>query len=269
MTWWNQLWEIFWPEWALRALGVAGVWAATWFLVRHLSRWVGRLDRRLPGVDLDERELRLVDGLLDTGIVLVALILSTYLLNLTGLLYGLLTAAGVAGVALGFAIKDVASNFVSGAFLLLGRTFVAGDVIEVAGYSGTVKKITLRTTEIVTFDGPVVTIPNSNLATNAVLNYSEADRRRVRVPLSLMVDQDLEQAVAILLDQARADQRVLKEPAPNVIVGEVRDRTVELTLFCFTAPGDWFQTASDLRKGSVEALQAAGIALAMPVLKNY
>jgi len=268
VTWWSQFLELIWPEWVLRILGVVAVWVAARWLVRHLGQWIGKLDRRVEEVDLDRRELQALDRLLDVGVTLLALLLTAYLLNLTGILLGLLTAAGVMGIALGFAAKDVVSNFISGFFLILDQTLAVGDFVDVGGYSGTVKQVTLRATEIVTLDGTVVTIPNSAVATGAVVNYSLAERRRVRLLFSLMIDQDLDRAAAVMLEQARADGRVLADLAPNVTVNDVRDQTMELALTCFAAPDDWLQLASDLRKAIVEALGEAGIELAVPVLKN-
>jgi len=268
VTWLNQLVEIVWLEWTLRILGVVAVWAVVWWAVHHLGQWVARLGSHVEPAELDQRDLKVVNYLVNTGVILAALILTTALLKLTGLLLGLLTTAGVVGLILGFAVKDVVANFISGAFLLMDQTLVVGDAVEVAGQSGTVKNISLRTTKIVTYDGPVVTLPNSLIANSAVVNYSLAKRRRVRMTFSLMVDQDLERAAQAMLEAARADERVLEDPAPNVVVGDVRDRTVELELICYAAPADWFQLSSDLRKGVVAALQEAGVELAVPVLKN-
>lgn len=268
MAWWNRLLETIWPDWVLRILALVVVWAVAWWLVRYLGRWLRRVSSRVEGAELDERELWLVDRILDATVIVAALLLTAYLLNLTELLYGVLTAAGVMGVAVGFAVKDVVANFVSGIFLILDQTFAVGDSVEVEGYSGTVKRLTLRTTEIETFDGPVVTLPNSILATSAVVNYSIAERRRVRLPFSVMADQDLGLAAQVLLETAQTDIRVLEDPAPKVVFGEIRDRSVELVLIAYAAPGDWFQLASDLRKAVLEAFGRADVELAMPILKN-
>ncbi len=269
MTWWDHLRETIWPGWALRILALVAVWVVAWRLVRYLGRWLRQVSSRVRGAALDERELWLVERILGAVVLVAALLLTTYLLNLTGLLYGLLTAAGVAGVAVGFAVKDVAANFISGLFLILDRTFVVGDLVEAGGYSGTVKRLTLRATEIESFDGPVVTLPNSVLATSAVVNYSVAERRRVRLPFAVMAGQDLARAAQVLLETAQADARVLADPAPQVLFGEIRDRTVELVLLAYCAPKDWFQLTSDLRRAVLEAFSKAGVELGMPVLKNF
>ncbi|MBC7225134.1 MAG: mechanosensitive ion channel family protein [Anaerolineae bacterium] len=268
MTWWDRMLATIWPNWVLRILALVAVWAVAWWLVRYLGRWLRRASSRVEGAELDERELWLVDRVLDAAVIIVALLVTAYLLNLTGLLYSILTAAGVLGVAVGFAVKDVVANFVSGIFLILDQTLVVGDSVKAGGYSGTVKRQTLRTTEIETVDGPVVTLPNSILATSAVVNYSVAERRRVNLPFAVMADQDLARAASVLLETAQADARVLQDPAPRVVFGEIRDRTVELVLVAYSAPGDWSQLTSDLRAAVLEAFGKAGVELAMPILKN-
>ncbi|MGQ9456709.1 MAG: mechanosensitive ion channel family protein [Anaerolineae bacterium] len=268
MAWWSRLLEATWPGWVLRIAALVAVWAAAWWLVRRLGRWLPRVGGRVEGAELAPRELWLVERALDTAVIMAALLLTTYLLNLTELLYGVLTAAGVMGVAVGFAVKDVVANFVSGLFLILDRTFIVGDWVDAGGHSGIVKRLTLRTTALETFDGPVVTLPNSILATSAVVNYSVAARRQVRLPFAVMADQDLAQAAKVLLETAQADARVLRDPAPQVVFGEIRDRAVELVLLAYCAPGDWFQLTSDLRRTILEAFARAGVELAMPILKN-
>lgn len=268
MTWWDRVVETIWPGWVFRGLALVAVWAAAWWLVRRLGRWLRWVGRRVEGTALDERELWIVDRALDAVIVVAALLLTTYLLDLTELLYGLITAAGVMGVAVGFAVKDVVANFVSGVFLILSRTFVVGDWVEAAGYSGTVKRLTLRITEIETFDGPVVTLPNSTLAASAVVNYSAARRRRIQIPFAVMADQDLGRAAQVLLETTQSDPRILKDPVPQVRFGEIRDRTVELVLLAYCAPGDWLPLTSDLRGAVLQAFAKAGVEWAMPILKN-
>jgi len=268
MSWWERAVQVLWPGWVLRVLALVAVWAIAWWLVRHLGGWARRAIGRAKGVTLDERELALVNWGVDALVILTALLLTTYLLNLTELLYGVLTAAGVVGVAVGFAVKDVVANFVSGLFLILDKAVVVGDWVEVGGYSGTVKRLTLRTTALETVDGPVVVLPNSILATSAVVNDSVAERRRVRLPFAVMADQDLGQAAKVLLETAQADARVLADPAPQVAFGEVRDRTVELVLLAYCAPGDWLSLTSDLRRAALEASLKAGVELAVPIRRN-
>ncbi|HIC93652.1 MAG TPA: mechanosensitive ion channel [Anaerolineae bacterium] len=155
-----------------RALAVAATWLAVYILVRYLSRWLERLNKAAKGYGIDSGELKLLDMILDYAIIAAGVVVTLSILDLTSLLYSALTAAGVATVMIGFAVKDVAANFVSGLFILLDRPFVVGDRIKVKEHMGRVERISLRSTRIITSEGEVVTIPNSLLATNPIVNYS-------------------------------------------------------------------------------------------------
>ncbi len=159
-----------------RILAVAATWLAVYILVRYLSRWLRRLSKAATGFSIDNGELKVLDTILDYAIIAAGVLVTLSIFNLTSLLYSVLTAAGVATVMIGFAVKDVAANFVSGLFILLDRPFVVGDSIKVKEHVGRVEKISLRSTRIVTSEGEVVTIPNSLLATTPIVNYSVGQR---------------------------------------------------------------------------------------------
>jgi len=164
------------PQLIGRISAVVATWVAVYILVRYLSRWLGRLGKLATGVGIDSREMKVLDMLLDYAIIAAGVLVTLSILNLTSYLHSMLAAAGVATVMLSFAVKDVAANFVSGLFVLLDRPFVVGDFIEVKGYQGRVERISLRSTRIVTSKGEVVTIPNSILATNPIVNRSLGER---------------------------------------------------------------------------------------------
>ena len=163
---------LFTPQFVSRILAVAATWLAVYILVRYLTRWLERLSKAATGFGIDSRELRVLDTILDYAIIAAGVLVTLSILNLTSILYSLLTAAGVATVMIGFAVKDVAANLVSGLFILLDQPFVVGDSIKVKEHVGRVEKISLRSTRIVTPEGEVVTIPNSILATTPIVNYS-------------------------------------------------------------------------------------------------
>jgi len=159
-----------------RILAVAATWLAVYILVRYLSRWLRRLSKAATGFSIDNGELKVLDTILDYAIIAAGVLVTLSIFNLTSLLYSMLPAAGMATVMIGFAVKDVAANFVSGLFILLDRPFVVGDSIKVKEHVGRVEKISLRSTRIVTSEGEVVTIPNSLLATTPIVNYSVGQR---------------------------------------------------------------------------------------------
>jgi small conductance mechanosensitive channel len=147
--------------------------------------------------------------------------------NLTAFLTGL----GVVGFTIGFALQDVSKNFVSGLILILQQPFDIGDAIKVTDYGGTIIAISLRSTEVHTWDGQVVIIPNSDFLTNPITNYSRASRRRVDLGIGVSYASDLEQVRKIALESLVSVNGVLENPPPKVQYEEFGASTVNLTIY--------------------------------------
>ncbi|NIO72105.1 MAG: mechanosensitive ion channel, partial [Anaerolineae bacterium] len=190
------------PEYGWRILGLVLTWVIVWLLVRYLSRVLERLDERIKGVDIDTRDMETLDKLLDYLVITIGILVTIAILNLTSVLYSMLTAAGVMTIVIGFAVRDVAANFISGIFILLDQPFVRGDSVQIGDFSGTVQRISLRSTEIVTFDGPVVSMPNSTVATTPIVNYSINEERRVNLTVAISQETDLRAAIEALRELA-------------------------------------------------------------------
>jgi small-conductance mechanosensitive channel len=257
------------PEYGWRILGLIIIWLVVWFLVRHLSRLLERLDQRIKGVDIDTREMETLDKLLDYLVIAIGILVSIAILDLTSVLYSMLTAAGVMTIVIGFAARDVAANFISGIFILLDQPFVRGDVVQIGDFTGTVQRISLRSTEIVTFDGPVVSMPNSTVATTPILNYSTNEERQVNLTVPISQETDLRAAIETLRQLAEGDERRVPEKDITLFVSDLSDGTIALTVIFYTPSDLWFATINDLRRSIIEEFERRGLELAMPVYKSY
>lgn len=133
----------------------------------------------------------------------------------------------------------MAANFISAIFILLDRPFVSGDFIEIGSYSGTVRKISLRSTEIVTFEGPVIAIPNSIMATGPTVNYSIAAQRLVEIKVAVPKDCDLGRAVQVLYDVVQCESRLTADKDATILVEDSGDYGVDLLLRCFAPSDAW------------------------------
>jgi len=263
---WGNIAALDWAAIGLRALALVGTWVAVLLLRRYFGHLLAALARR--SAHISRKAIQTLGRLLSSALILIGLIVTLALLNLTSLLYSALTAAGLIGIVIGFAVKDVAANFVAGIFVLLDRQFAIGHVIQIGDYVGTVQSVSLRTTTLATLDGPVVTIPNNTLSTTPVVNFSLATQRRITLTVSIMADSDVDAALAALAELAGADGRVSREQPPEVYVAGVRDYLLDVQLACYVKPADLPAVSSDLRRQAVEQFRVRGIRLALPVQLN-
>lgn len=151
-----------------------------------------------------------------------------------------LASAGVVGVALAFAAKDFIANVFGGISVFFDRPYTVGDYVIIADkYRGEVLEIGMRSTRIKTRDNVMLTVPNSVLITNAIINESGFDPRlRIRLPMQISYHEDVERVEQILLEVAHFSQHVLKEPKPLVRFREFGDSGIKLELLVTIAhPG--------------------------------
>ena len=177
---------------------------------------------------------------------------------------------GLTGLALGFALKDIISNFVSGIIILGLRPFEIGDEIVVGPTEGTVQRIELRATEIRTYDGRVVLVPNAELFTSRVTNNTAAPVRRAAVEVPVGYGTDLKTAEDALLRAAKTVAAVLDAPEPSVRLRELgpADVLMELRFWTDSRRADLLATTSSVRRAVVQAFRETGIALPEPDLRR-
>ena len=138
---------------------------------------------------------------------------------------------GAIGVGIGFGLQKVVSNLVSGLILLLDRSIKPGDVIEIEGTYGWINSLRARYASVITRDEKEHLIPNEDLITNRVINWSFSDRNvRVRVPIGISYNADPRQAISLCLDAARSSSRTLQMPEPKCLMIGFGDNSVDLEL---------------------------------------
>ncbi|MBN1991794.1 MAG: mechanosensitive ion channel [Anaerolineae bacterium] len=188
--------------------------------------------------------------------------------NVTGFVAGL----GIAGFTIGFALKDIAENFVAGILLLLQQPFDIGESIEVAGYSGTVTDIQIRATTIHTWDGLLVLVPNASVYTSAITNYSKVDKRRIGLDIGVGYETDLQKAHDTMLKVVSDLPGVIKDdPEPTVIFKEFADSAINASLYFWVDlhQADYFPTLDAAVKAIKVAFEKEGINIPYPIRTVY
>lgn len=176
----------------------------------------------------------------------------------------ILAVLGTVGLGVGLALQGTLSNVAAGFMLLVLRPFKIGDSIDAEGVAGTVGEIGLFTTEFVTFDGVYLVVPNSQIWTKSILNYSRLPTRRLDVGVGIAYGDDIDGALSALMGLLEGDQRVLKDPAPQVMVKELADSSVNLNLRCWTGKDDYWDLQFDLNKAAKARVEAAGCTIPFP-----
>ena len=176
----------------------------------------------------------------------------------------LLAALGAAGLAIGLALQGSLANLAGGVLIILLKPFRLGDWIEVQGVSGSVKDISLFYTKLNTFGNQLVVIPNGQLSNDNIINYSAEKIRRDELIFGISYNDNIKEAKDILMTLIAEQEDILKEPAPEVLVKELADSSVNLAVrFWATNETFWARHFFTIEEGK-RRLEHAGISIPFP-----
>ena len=235
-----------------------------------VTLYVAKLAFRLVGATLERRQVDPELKLLFARIAQISVIilgtiwsLSAVDFNVTAFVAGL----GIAGFTIGFALKDIAENFVAGILLLLQQPFDIGDAVEAGGYSGTVKSIEIRSTTLQTWDGLPVLIPNAQIYSNPITNFSKVSQRRINLDVGVAYDTDLQKADDIMLEVVKRLPGIKDDPAPFVVFNQFADSAINATLYFWidVSEAGYFGSLDAVVKGIKEAFEREGIEIPFPI----
>jgi small conductance mechanosensitive channel len=229
---------------------VAGT-AETWFY-RSLG----------AGNRLDETVRRFLSKALRYAILVIVLV--AVLAQFGVQTASIIAALGAAGLAIGLALQGTLQNVAAGIMLIVLRPFKVGEFVAAGSLMGTVVEIGLFMTELKTVDGLFLAVPNSQLWSSAITNYSRHEIRRNDLAVGIGYGDDIAKAESVMRDIADRDERVLGDPEPATFVAELGDSSVVVTLRYWTATSDWWATSRDLTKEVKLALDESGISIPFP-----
>ncbi|MDD4224135.1 MAG: mechanosensitive ion channel family protein [Candidatus Cloacimonetes bacterium] len=198
------------------------------------------------------------------------LILLVNVLNEFGFkLSALLGAAGVVGIAIGFASQTSVSNIISGIFLISEKPFVVGDVIEVSGVRGTVQSIDLLSLKLKTFDNQFVRVPNETMIKTEVTNLTRFPERRVNINVGVAYKEDLNKVRQLLAEIAESEPLALKDPAPVIMVENFGDSSIDFLFGVWGKTEEFFDLKTSLMIRIKETFDANNIEIPFPHLSLY
>jgi small conductance mechanosensitive channel len=267
----EKYWEDFWillPKIVL-AIGVLIIAA---IIAKRVKKMVQkRTSKRLE----DPLLARFIAKVFQWAIIVLGFAIAMHLVELGGIARGLLTSAGITGIVLGFAFRDIGENFLAGVFLAFSRPFNVGDTVQSDSIQGVVKTLDLRNTHIRSFDGKDIYIPNAMILKNPLLNYTKDGLLRFDFVVGLDQGDDANHARALILKAIDDEDGVLKEPAPFVTIEELAKSTVNLRVYYWVNLFEYKGSALELKTSIInqtkEILMDKGFSLPADIqeLKIY
>ena len=239
-------------------IGVVGL-----ILLRLLSALVNRMTRKYLS---QQYSMLLRKAIQYTGAVVVLfIILSVLGVKITALL----GAAGIVGIAVGFAAQTSMSNLISGLFLISEKPFQIGDAIKVGENTGVILSIDLLSVKIKTFDNQYIRIPNSVLINTELTNVTRFPIRRLDIKLTVTYSTDVTQLRRVLLEVAASNPHCLDEPEPLIVFTEFGESGIHFLFGVWFHKPDQLEMRNSLMQQIKERFEAEGIQFAYPARRLY
>ena len=209
------------------------------FIAVRVSRF---LRHRLNRNAHDQLFTSFISQISKYGMIILGLMISLQILDLSGIAGGLLAGAGVSALIIGFAFKDIGENFLSGIILAFDRPFHMNDTIVVDKFMGNVKALNFRTTHIKTFDEKDVFIPNAIMVKQPLTNLTRDGKLRLDFVIGIAYEDNIGDAIQVIIQTVQKSQEILSELKPFAVVEDFAPSTVNLRTYFWT-------TTADYRKG--------------------
>ncbi len=229
--------------------------------------WLGRVaEARLMRANTLQINLRVMFSKL----IQILLLLTAFLIALPAVgidLTVLSVFGGMLGVGIGFGLQKIAANYISGFIILMDRSVSVGDLVTIGEHTGTLTKMTARYVVVRSLAGLEALIPNETIISSTVLNHSFSDRKvRIGLPIQVAYASDLDVARQIMVDAAKKQPRILKDPAPGALIVAFADSGVNLELGFWVGDPDQgvFGLRSDLYAEIWRTFKSSGIEIPYP-----
>lgn len=246
-------------EFGLQFIGAVAVLVIGRWVIKGI---VKRFDRLLHKREVDPTIIPTIRGVLNAALT-IALLLAV--IGMVGIdTTGLIAVFGAAGLAIGLALQGSLANFAGGILILSLKPFKAGDFVEVNGQSGSVHAVTIINTILKTPDNKTIYLPNGAVAGANITNFTQEEIRRWDKVFGIGYADDFDKAKKIILDFLMEDERVHKEPAPFVRVGNLGDSSVDITVRAWVDTPEYWNLNFDMIEKVKKEFDKQGVSIPFP-----
>jgi small conductance mechanosensitive channel len=232
-----------------------------------IGLWVISILRKVVAKRLEKNEVDAsLRGFLNSMIgILLKIMLFISVVGMVGVqMTSFIAILGAAGLAVGMALSGTLQNFAGGVMLLMFKPFKTGDYIDAQGFSGTVNEIQIFNTILKTPDNKTIIIPNGGLSTGPMTNFSTEPQRRVDFVFGIGYGDDVDLARKVLNNLITADKRILKDPEPVIVVSELADSSVNLTVRVWAKASDYWGIFFDMQEKVYKTFSKEGLNIPFP-----
>jgi small-conductance mechanosensitive channel len=242
-------------------LGAMVILLFTWLIARLFGFLLA--EEAVPRLRLKRGSGQSLVTLVNYSIFGIGIMMAASAIGLTGT--QLAVVVGALSVGIGFGLQTIVNNFVSGLILIFERPIMVGDTVQTVDHFGKVERIGIRASTIRSFDGAEIIVPNGDLISKEVINWTRTDEiRRVDVLVGVAYGTDPEAVLEILLRVATEHAKVRAAPEPKAQMIGFGESSLDFRLRCWTTVEDWVDVASDLHVAINRELKAAGIKIPFP-----
>ncbi len=246
-------------EWGVKLIGAIVILIIGKIIVKILA---GTIKKVMEKAKVDETLIGFLGTLINIALTTVLWLM--VLGNLGIQTTSFIAILGAAGLAVGLALQGSLSNLGAGVLLIVFRPFKTGNFITGGGESGTVKEISIFTTTLVTPDNKLIIIPNSKMAGGNITNFSTMPTRRVDLVFGIGYGDDLKKAKDTLWKIVNEDERILKDPVSQVVVGELGDSSVNFKVRVWVNSADYWNVYFDTTEKVKLVFDEVGISIPFP-----
>jgi small conductance mechanosensitive channel len=245
--------------WGINIILALAVFVIGRWLANMIVRGVKRLMKK---ANMDKALIGFLSSILNAVLLVVVVIAALEQLGVNTT--SVLAVFAAAGLAVGLALKDSLSNFSAGVMLIIFKPFKVGDFVEAAGISGVVEVIRIFNTQLRTGDNREIIVPNSQIYSGIITNFSVREQRRIDLVIGIGYEDDIRSAKQILEEILQGEERVLKDPAPVILVSELGESSVDLAVRPWVNSADYWDVRSDLLETIKREFDAKGISIPYP-----